>query len=96
MVTLLEMRWREDDMMKLFKWLMPKPQKFLFKVTYCTGALVEKDKVTFDTRWVQEIYVAATDLLDAGVAFAKLHTLTPHMYVHKIEKCCKTISQNSV
>ena len=73
--------------MKLFSWLMPKPKKFLFKVTYCTGALVEKDKVTFDTSWVQEVYVAAIDLLDAGAVFAKTHALTPHVYVHKIEMC---------
>ena len=91
MVTLLEMRWREDDRMKLFEWLKPKPKKFLFKVTYCAGALVEKDKVTFDTTWKREAYVVGEDLLDAGVTFAKTHPLTPHVYIHKIEKC---VAQN--
>ena len=74
-------------MLKMFKWLMPKPKKFLFKVTYCSGALVEKNKVTFDMHWAKEAYVVATDIFDAGVAFAKLHVLMPHVYVHKIEKC---------
>lgn len=74
-------------MMKLFKWLMPKPQKFLFKVSYCTGALIDKNYVTFNTSWQHEEYVLGKDLLDAGAAFAKSHALTPHVYVHKIEKC---------
>lgn len=71
----------------MFNWLKPKPKKYLFKVSYCTGALVDNGKVTFDTNWIHEAYVAAIDLLDAGSEFAKTHALTPHVYVHKIEKC---------
>ena len=74
-------------MLKLLNWLKPKPKKHLFRVSYCTSAMVDKNNVIFDISWLHEAYVAADNLLDAGAEFAKTHVLTPHIYVHSIEQC---------
>ena len=65
-----------------------KQQKYLYKITYCLSAMVDNEKhtVTFDTSWLRDLYVAAYDMADAQVEFAKRVVLSPHIYVHRIEK----------
>lgn len=72
----------------MFSFFKNKPQLHLFKVTYCTSALIdmEKKNVTFDLQWMNEKYVVAKDDIDAQVAFARENVLYPHVYIHKIEK----------
>ena len=57
-----------------------------YKVEYVHGASIDGDIVAFDLKYFSEIYVEATDLMDAQKEFAKCVMLTPHVYVHKISK----------
>ena len=72
----------------MFGWLKPKPQVYLFKVTYSTSAMIdlEKKEVTFSMNNMQEIYIAAIDAADAYVQFAKRMAIQPHFYIHRIVK----------
>ena len=58
----------------------------LYKVEYVSGASIDGDIVTFDLQYLSDMYVEATDLMDAQKEFAKCFMLTPHVYVHKISK----------
>ena len=60
--------------------------KSIYKVSYVSGAFIDNGKVEFDLKNLQSEFVEADDLIDAQVAFAKKFTLTPHVYVHCIEK----------
>ena len=60
--------------------------KTVYKVSYVAGALIDGDKVIFDLKNLQDKFVEANDPLEAGAIFAKKTVLTPHVYIHKIEK----------
>lgn len=58
----------------------------IYKVSYVTGAFIDDNKVTFDLNCLQDIFIDAVDMVSAQVEFAKKTALSPHVYVHKIEK----------
>lgn len=60
--------------------------KTVYKVSYIAGAFIDGDKVCFDLKHLQDIFVEADDLMEAQAAFAKKMVLTPHVYIHKIKK----------
>lgn len=66
--------------------------KSLYKVTYVAGAFLDNGIATFNYgRDASEMYIVANSLLDAQVEFAKKMVLTPHIYIHKIEKVIETM-----
>lgn len=60
--------------------------KTLYKVSYVSGAFIDGNKVTFDLKNLQDIYVEAKNSADAQAAFAKMTLLTSHVYIHSIDK----------
>lgn len=58
----------------------------VYKVTYIAGALIDADKAEFKLKHLQTMFVEADDLVDAQVAFVKKMMITPHVYIHRIEK----------
>ena len=62
--------------------------KTVYKVSYVQGAFVDTaaGKVIFDLKNLQDKFVEAKDLIDAQVVFAKKTMLTPHVYIHHIDK----------
>ena len=58
----------------------------LYKCTYHIGAKIIGDEVSFNLKDKIELIVRANDIIDAQVQLAKKVMLTPHGYIHKIEK----------
>ena len=72
----------------MFGFLKPKPEKYLYRVSYCLNALIDvnTNTVTFNLNNMKTKIVAAENAMDAQREFAKTTTLYPHVYVHRIEK----------
>ena len=60
--------------------------KNLYKVSYIAGTFIDGDKVSFDLKHLQDIFVEAYDLMEAQAVFAKKMMITPHVYIHEIKK----------
>ena len=69
-------------------WPFTRKKKFiqLYKCTYYIGAKIVGDEVSFNLKDKIELIVRANDIIDAQVQLAKKVMLTPHGYIHKIEK----------
>ena len=72
----------------MFDWLKPKPQKYLYRITYCLNALIDMHAkvVTFNLNNMKTKIVAAEDPMQAQLEFAKTTALHPHVYIHRIER----------
>lgn len=63
----------------------------LWKITYVQGAFIDNTdeahiKVTFDLHYASDMMVRAKTMFEAQAKFACVTTLSPHVYIHKIEK----------
>lgn len=60
-----------------------------YKVTYISACRCDYKNVgslEFDKSNILETYVSATDLIQAGVEFAKNHVLSPNICICRIDK----------
>lgn len=64
----------------------PLISRTVYRVAYVPSARVSNGKVEFDLENMHTVFVEADDIVDAQVAFAKMFILTPHVYIHRIEK----------
>ena len=63
----------------------------LWKITYVQSAFVDNTdeahiKVTFDLDYALDMMVRAKTAFEAQTIFASRMALSPHVYIHKIEK----------
>jgi len=63
----------------------------LWKITYVQGAFIDNTdeahiKVTFDLDYASDMIVRAKTMFEAQAIFASQTALSPHVYIHKIEK----------
>lgn len=63
-----------------------KKKTTLFKCTYQLCASLSSDEARFSLDGMNEIVVEAETLRDAQIELARQIPLTPHVYVHNIEK----------
>lgn len=66
-----------------------KSAKNRYKVTYISACRCDYKNVgslEFDKSNILEMYVCATDVIQAGVEFAKNHVLSPNICICRIDK----------
>jgi len=68
-----------------------KEEDSMWLVTYVLGASIDNTdeahiKVTFDLHYSSAMAIRAKTAFEAAAIFASKMTLSPHVYIHKIEK----------
>ena len=76
----------------MFKWIKSffshssKPSGCLYKCTYSLNAHLSQGVAAFKLDSLQEAYAHASTQIEAQSTFAKKLCMSPHVYIHKIEK----------
>lgn len=67
-------------------------EKHVYRCQYVLGAnLTATNIATFKLSDLCEVFVSADSLVNAQVEIAKKIPMTPHIYIHKIEKVLEVI-----
>ena len=68
-------------------------ERHIYKCTYVYAAHLSEDSkiASFKLDDAVEIFVSASNIAEAQIELAKKITLSPHVYVHRIEKVLEVI-----
>ena len=67
-------------------------EKHIYRCQYVLGAnLTSSGIAAFKLSELNEVFVSANSLVNAQVEIAKKIPMTPHIYIHKIEKVLEVI-----